>query len=582
MLSTFKQHYTEEFNCHESSEQDNLSDPGDSSTSNKVVFENTSSDENISFNVHRNRMFTSTPINLLQSTLMDNNSTNKAELSGKIGVSGASRMAGPIEVVATKLTEIKNLAKAGNNKLLLRISKDLETGFYNFTSVVEELIIKNSCSKTCHKNESKDSSEDCSSIYKIKRDLNRAKKVNVSLENENQVLSEQKDELEEKNKELLTTNNRLKKNLLQIKEEKAELSSLVTEKDKDLSKVVKENKLLKQKINELNTEYKNISRSEETKRDLGTQVGEIKTKTEYEYNSEATIYIEKLNLIKFYLAEKSKELSSVKQKVSNLEHELNDTQKRLTEETSQVAQLTEEKSQLEDKLISIQQSLDNKAEKLGSTETEVEKLQKELSVKTKELKSIEVQFAEQKEVINKLNDQITGLADTRDNLENILKNTKQNLEKTKAQLEEKNRELDDTKRNVLQLTDDLRQEQSSQQGKIDDLTREKDELLSKNSLLVKEKDLGLNNENKGFSTVSAESRKQVTYASVSFVLSVAFTVGAGLTIPYLAICIPLAVAAFISLATGCYYSYKANTALKNVEVDQVLKDREYVVSQGSF
>ncbi|GKS79307.1 MULTISPECIES: hypothetical protein [Wolbachia] len=76
----------------------------------------------------------------------------------------------------------------------------------------------------------------------------------------------------------------------------------------------------------------------------------------------------------------------------------------------------------------------------------------------------------------------------------------------------------------------------------------------------------LNAKNKKLLAVSAQSRKQVTYASVSFVLSGAFAVGASLTIPYLAICITFAVAASIFLAVGCYCSYKANTALSNVEV----------------
>lgn len=76
-------------------------------------------------------------------------------------------------------------------------------------------------------------------------------------------------------------------------------------------------------------------------------------------------------------------------------------------------------------------------------------------------------------------------------------------------------------------------------------------------------------------------RGNLNYKFTFFILSGICAVGAGLTIPYLAICIPLAVAAFISLATGCYYSYKANTALKNVEVDQVLKDPECIVSQNS-
>ncbi|MEY2393505.1 hypothetical protein AB6N09_04815 [Wolbachia endosymbiont of Tettigetta isshikii] len=57
-------------------------------------------------------------------------------------------------------------------------------------------------------------------------------------------------------------------------------------------------------------------------------------------------------------------------------------------------------------------------------------------------------------------------------------------------------------------------------------------------------------------------------------LAVAFAVGASLTVPYLAICIALTVAAFAALAVGFYCLYKANTSLNDVKADQVTKDKD--------
>ncbi|WP_458694699.1 TomO hydrophobic C-terminal domain-containing protein [Wolbachia endosymbiont of Anopheles demeilloni] len=63
------------------------------------------------------------------------------------------------------------------------------------------------------------------------------------------------------------------------------------------------------------------------------------------------------------------------------------------------------------------------------------------------------------------------------------------------------------------------------------------------------------------------SKRQGNYASVSFVLSGVLAVGTSLTIFHLAMCISLAVAALAFLAVGCYCSYKANTALNNVKIE---------------
>jgi len=78
----------------------------------------------------------------------------------------------------------------------------------------------------------------------------------------------------------------------------------------------------------------------------------------------------------------------------------------------------------------------------------------------------------------------------------------------------------------------------------------------------------LNSKYEKFLGASNNSKSQGSYASISFVLSGASAVGASLTMFHLAICLSLAVAALIFLATGCYCLYKANTTLSNVEIDQ--------------
>ncbi|MDG7052306.1 MAG: hypothetical protein LKM45_00210 [Wolbachia endosymbiont of Alcedoecus sp.] len=78
----------------------------------------------------------------------------------------------------------------------------------------------------------------------------------------------------------------------------------------------------------------------------------------------------------------------------------------------------------------------------------------------------------------------------------------------------------------------------------------------------------MNNKNKKFSEASAQDRKQSNYASVAFMVAGTFVVVASLTMPYLAVCTTLAIAASIFFAVGCYSLYKANTTLSNAEVNQ--------------
>ncbi|WP_265029993.1 TomO hydrophobic C-terminal domain-containing protein [Wolbachia endosymbiont (group A) of Philonthus cognatus] len=95
---------------------------------------------------------------------------------------------------------------------------------------------------------------------------------------------------------------------------------------------------------------------------------------------------------------------------------------------------------------------------------------------------------------------------------------------------------------------------------------ERDRLSSENRLL---RTKSLSNKNEKPSQAISSGREQSNYAYASFVLSGAFAVGACLTIPNLEICIPLAVTAFAFFTIGCYFSYKANTILSDVESTQL-------------
>lgn len=118
------------------------------------------------------------------------------------------------------------------------------------------------------------------------------------------------------------------------------------------------------------------------------------------------------------------------------------------------------------------------------------------------------------------------------------------------------------------------QENSRQQRIADDLTRKNNQLMKDKALLSSQFDdfrsrKDLEDENTKLPVASDQSRKQSNYASAAFVIAGVFAVGASLTIPYLAICLTLAVAASIFLIAGGCCLYKANTALSDVKADQI-------------
>ncbi|BAO99916.1 TomO hydrophobic C-terminal domain-containing protein [Wolbachia endosymbiont of Cimex lectularius] len=133
-----------------------------------------------------------------------------------------------------------------------------------------------------------------------------------------------------------------------------------------------------------------------------------------------------------------------------------------------------------------------------------------------------------------------------DALQKEIKNYKRTVNNLNAQLTTKDQELNDAKQKLSEVTQ---------------LTEENVRLRAQNQ--------DLNNKNKKFSEASAQDRKQSNYASVAFMVAGTFAVVASLTMPYLAVCTTLAIAASIFFAVGCYSLYKANTTLSNAEVNRI-------------
>ncbi|MBH5362631.1 ankyrin repeat domain-containing protein [Wolbachia endosymbiont of Kradibia gibbosae] len=217
--------------------------------------------------------------------------------------------------------------------------------------------------------------------------------------------------------------------------------------------------------------------------------------------------------------------------------ELDSTRQDLDSKTSEVTKLITKIEELERTKVQLaekEKALGIVQKSLADEDVKVTQLTSETNKLNATIGTLNTQLTKQKEALGSANQEVTRL-----------KNTIEELEGIKNQLREKEQELNSTKQDLVKKASEVTQ-----------LSSENIQLQTQN----------LNAKNKKLLAVSAQSRKQVTYASVSFVLSGAFAVGASLTIPYLAICITFAVAASIFLAVGCYCSYKANTALSNVEV----------------
>ncbi|WP_353284840.1 hypothetical protein [Wolbachia endosymbiont (group A) of Lasioglossum fulvicorne] len=559
--------------------------------------------------------------------------------------------------IVTTLDKIRELGEQENNLLLLTCLRELETDVRDLMYEMEK-VIKSGGSKTCHENDPEDLFQD---IHKFKEELKIANRINVSLDEKNQALWEQKDQLEEENKEFLTEINRLKAQLTREKEGPSmRCETLVQKAEAYLSKVVKENTLLKQGRNEFNNEHRHILRSEETK-DLGIQTENIGTLQEgaelNDYYRKVVELKEKLNIAN----EDNKQLISMNNSLRDEVKQLKDSKLEVLQFNSTKETLFDEiraanQQQTEDLDKSIQteikcecnseatvptgnEELSNATQDLNKKTSEVDTLTEKLKNKSKELDDANQALDTKTSEAIKLTQENSQLGEECKNTKVQLKGKNQQLDETtktlenvQAQFKENKRELDVAKKNVLQLEKDLKQakrdtsilnsqltEQNRQLGKqlnstqqgldkktsevarltgeskgtktqLEGRRKELEALKSENNDLktrlhgsgskseglesrvknlrekLESKNKELNGKNKKFLGASTHSKRQGNYASVSFVLSGAFAVGASLTIPYLAICITLAVAALTFLAVGFYCSYKANTTLSNVEV----------------
>ncbi|MDX5526939.1 MAG: hypothetical protein O7167_03560 [Wolbachia endosymbiont of Andrena nigroaenea] len=241
----------------------------------------------------------------------------------------------------------------------------------------------------------------------------------------------------------------------------------------------------------------------------------------------------------FSRSEKSNKVSSLK----NVNIKRSFIQKRFSVSTDTTSNVEKNSHRLESKLNNLQQSL---------------------TEKTNEPMSAKAQLTEKIKELNNANQRVSQL----EHGHNVTKHKLEELQNIKTKqlvvVESKNNDL----KTQVQKSESTNEQLENQ---IKNLEKQ---LKSKNKDIEGKKEKNL--------TVSARKIKdKISYASAFFILSGVCAVGASLIIPYLAICITLAIVAFIFLATGCYCSYKANTALSNIEVDQVLKDPECVVSQNS-
>lgn len=297
--------------------------------------------------------------------------------------------------------------------------------------------------------------------------------------------------------------------------------------------------------------------------------------------------------------EQQVENSLGQEELESMKNQLENLQKELDEKISKEIQLTEEKNQLKSQLNGMNQELEKAKRKnrelkdtiqelstkntaLEDQNKELEKLKSENENKSQQLEEalkiqseqsesqiegLKTQLNNKNKELDDANQKVVHLKRERDSIKQDLAIKTRELDEAKAQLEENERKLDNTNKNVLKLAEDLRVEKLSQQvtvnnlnGKITQLTQ----ILEKTKKQLKESE----SENNDKFLEASTNKRQGNYASVSFVLSGAFAVGASLTMFHLAMCISLAVAALTFLAVGCYCSYKANTALSDVKIDQ--------------
>ncbi len=240
---------------------------------------------------------------------------------------------------------------------------------------------------------------------------------------------------------------------------------------------------------------------------------------------------------------------------------------------------------LRDQVVQLSADLDGKKEEVRQLQSSKDALQHEVSclrARFEEIVSLKKQneeFKKKCEVLDQKNSRLMQYSkDLRDRVERLseenlrleselssirqgLADKTQELEEAKAQSGECKRLLDCANKRILKSEE----EKSSQIARIDHLTREKNQLEEELKIIHRSFDAVRSKEPKA--TNYRGVKNTGSYAFAFFVLSGAFAIDASLTIPYLAICIPLALATLTFLTAGCCCLYKANTALSGVEVD---------------
>nr|WP_253308992.1 hypothetical protein [Rickettsia endosymbiont of Ceutorhynchus assimilis] len=177
-----------------------------------------------------------------------------------------------------------------------------------------------------------------------------------------------------------------------------------------------------------------------------------------------------------------------------------------------------------------------------------------------QLLQCKAQLATSDSYAQKLSQEIKSLTDERDELSETISMQEQKIENLNHQNVQLGEERDLTLAQRVEQEDELQRTKAQLERKEGELNRAQQNLAR----LQENED-----ENTKLPVASDQSRKQSNYASAAFVIAGVFAVGASLTIPYLAICLTLAVAASIFLIAGGCCLYKANTALSDVKADQI-------------
>lgn len=194
-----------------------------------------------------------------------------------------------------------------------------------------------------------------------------------------------------------------------------------------------------------------------------------------------------------------------------------------------------------DESLEYERELIDSRERIQQLEQVIENLNHQEAQLKEGIDSAVARKLEQEESFEQAQQEINNLTEKFEREQKLHRDT---ANKAHAQLAEKGRELIDLRKNAQEM-----------EQVIENLNGKLEQAEQKN--LSRQK------------IISDQSRKQSNYASASFILAGMFAVGVSLTIPYLALCITLAVAASIFLIAGGCCLYKANTALSDVKADQI-------------